>query len=69
MYDFSRLLLRLADDAEPAIDGQRSAAATPEHPYDHDRRRAPARLFDERRIQVSFRPTVVDESPDSRGLR
>jgi hypothetical protein len=40
--------VRQTTSTNPLISRGRSAAAAPEHRCDHDRRRAPARLFDER---------------------
>jgi hypothetical protein len=40
--------VRQITTSHPLISRGRSAAAAPEHRCDHDRRRAPARLFDDR---------------------
>jgi hypothetical protein len=55
--------------SHPVISRGRSAAAAPRHWCDRDRRRAPARLFDDRWLQRFNLSRGVDKSPDLRGFR
>jgi hypothetical protein len=54
--------------SNPMISRGRSAAAAPQPWCDRDRRRAPARLFDEA-LEEMIQAPEVDDSPDSRGFR